>query len=217
MSSDLRGYQPPPLNDEAGPSPDLTPEDIYPVADSDAPAATRPSDGPYVETTLDDARRAYVKVHYERFAGYFDRCDAVGGMRLSFGLAPFLFGELWFLYRKMYLEGLLLLAASLLISGYMKTYYLAGPDAIPHLDPLIQLAAAILLSVLGKGLYWKATDRRIENAMRHYPRAPHQALAWLDSVGGVNVPIVIVVLALKIIFFGVVMAVGASMVESGAV
>lgn len=201
MNSDLRGYQPPPLDDEN-----------FPVAGSEAPVG-----GPPVETTLDDARRTYVQVHYERFAGVFARCDAVGGLRLSFGLAPFLFGELWFIYRKMYLEGLLLLAASLIISGYIHIHYPTGPEDFPNLNILVQLAAAILLGLVGKGLYWKATDRRIEQAMKRYPGEPYQALAWLDSVGGVNVPIVALVFAFKLVFYGVVMAIGASMAEAEAI
>jgi|GEM_PF-3799366 Protein of unknown function (DUF2628). len=200
MTSELRGYQPPPLDDE----PAYGPNENFPPAESDGAGG---------ETTLDDARRAYVKMHYERFAAVFARCDAVGGMRLSFGLAPFLFGELWFLYRKMYLEGFLLLAASLAISAYMNTIYLAGPDPFPHLDAFIQLAGAIILALLGKALYWKATDRQLEKAMRHFPGQPYKALAWLDSTGGVNVPIVVIMVILKLIFYGfygVVMAIAAS-------
>lgn len=207
MTSDWR--QPPPETEAENEARDSAPEEIFPLAEFEEAAAAPPVAEQYVESTLDDARRTYVKIHYERFAGLFDRCDAVGGMRLSFGLAPFLFGGLWFLYRKMYLEGFLLLAASLSLSAYVNIFYLTGPEAPPFLATLIQFSLAVLVGLCGKAFYWKATDRRIEKAMRLYPRGPQNALAWLDDTGGVNVPIVVLMGLFTVVFYGAVAAAGA--------
>lgn len=190
MSDESRGDQPPALDDGTGSVSCSYMDEIFPAA----------------ETTLDDARRTYVKIHYERFAGLFARCDAVGGMRLSFGLAPFLFGGLWFLYRKIYLEGLLLLAVSLSLSAY-EVYFMTNEAHSPPLLTLFQFSLAVLAGLYGGSIYWKATDRQIEKAMRHYPGQPDQALAWLDSTGGVNLPMVVLALIFKLVFCGAALAV----------
>lgn len=213
MNDDLRANGPKdPGNEADGHNSSL--EAIPAVGDT---AVREPAAAPYVESTLDDARSAYVGIHYERFEDLFARCDASNGVRLSFGLAPFLFGSLWFLYRKMYLEGFLLLLVSLPLSAYTTISRLVGPEAFSSPVTTLQFSLTVLAGLFGKALYWKATDRRIKKAMGLFPREPQRALAWLYSRGGVNIPIVVLMIGFIIACYVMMLVVAVNMIRSGAV
>jgi len=191
--------------------PESEPEMIYPLS----PEAVAVPDDWTSQITLDEVRQIYVKTNYERFGPVFDECDAFGKMRASLALAPFFFGYLWFFYRKMYLEGFLVLMAGFIVMGVIQTLAVQAPEMAPLAGLGLNLAVSLILAVYAKALYWKAVDRQIEKAMRLYPQDPARAISWLDNVGGVNVWIVVLVALIMLVVIGGLIALMAFMVESG--
>ncbi len=147
------------------------------------------------QITLEDARRIYVKRGYERFAGAFARCDEAGGLQISLAVAPFFFGWVWFLYRKMYIEGV-----AILVGNFVLSFVVGLFSSTDRAYFLISMIVGLTLAMFGKGLYWKAVDRQIARAMALFPQNPRQALVWLEARGGVNLWIVLVVLVLFSLF-----------------
>lgn len=141
-----------------------------------AAGAWRSDDGR--QLSLAEVRALYVGDKYHRFAEAFDSFDRAGKLQASFSWPAFFLGLVWFVYRKMYLEALVIFVAALL--GQL---LLSG---LTQGSGLISLGAALLLGLLAKGLYWKAVDRRIFQAMNLYPQEPAEAIAWLARRGGVN-------------------------------
>ena len=149
------------------------------------------------EITLEDVRRIYIKHGYERFEGTFASCDAAGGMQPSLVVAPFFISYAWFFYRKMYVEGLILMGLSFILMFIGGAMIQASPETGGMIVLGINLVFLLGMMVYGKALYWKAVDRKIARAMQAFPDNPQRAMAWLDNVGGTNIWIVLA-------FFGLV-------------
>ena len=159
------------------------------------------------EVTLEDVRRIYVKHGYERFAATFAGCDTAGGLVPSFVFAPFFISYAWFFYRKMYLEGLILMGASFLLMFIGGGVVQASPESGGAIVLGVNLVFLLGMMVYGKALYWRAVDRKIARAMQAFPDNPQKAMAWLDSVGGTNIWIVLA-------FFGLVFFIAFSLAAS---
>lgn len=130
------------------------------------------------EVSFDEARRIYVKTNYDRYHEAFEKCDAHGGIQPSFSVAAFFFGWLWFFYRKMYREGLLIL-------GFILILNFIGLSQ--NVLAVVSMAISTSLGIFGKGLYWMAVNRKIARAMELSPTNPRWALDWLSDTGGVNI------------------------------
>lgn len=149
--------------------------------------------------TLEDVRRIYVKRGYHRFEAVFANCDAGGGIQPSLAVAPFFISYAWFFYRKMYLEGLMLMGFSFILMFAGGVAVKVSPQTGGMVALGINMVFILGMMVYGKGLYWKAVDRKIDRAMRTFPDNPQQALTWLDKAGGTNIWIVLIFFAL--VFF----------------
>ncbi|MDR2946207.1 MAG: DUF2628 domain-containing protein [Candidatus Adiutrix sp.] len=134
----------------------------------------------------EDVRRLYVRGGYERFEGLFAACDAAGGMRPSFTIAPMFISYLWFFYRKMYREGAIFMALSfvLMLVGWKAIAY--SPETGGRLAMGLNLIFVLGMMVYGKALYWKSVDRKIDWALRTFSSSPEKALGWLERAGGTN-------------------------------
>ena len=204
MTQDLRGYRPDNPDCEAEPAAQPLAPETVPVPDEWTS-----------QVTLDEVRRIYVKPNYHRFSEVFAECDAYGGMRPSLAVAPFFFGYLWFFYRKMYLEGFLVLMAGGLVLGVVQALAVNSPQAASIAAFGLNLSVSIILTIYAKAIYWKAVDRQIEKAMRLYPQDPARALSWLDNIGGVNFWIVVIALAIMVVSFGGLAALVVHLSDSG--
>jgi hypothetical protein len=144
---------------------------------ADRPRETAPAPP---ATTLAEARAVAVGDRYLLVEESFNLFDAAG-FRPTFTWPALLFGFFWFVYRRMYLESVLIFLVGLILMNLSAT---AGSDA-EGLVMLLSLGFSLVLAVTGRWLYWKAVDRRLEQAMRLYPHDPERALAWLKMKGGV--------------------------------
>ncbi|MDR3038231.1 MAG: DUF2628 domain-containing protein [Candidatus Adiutrix sp.] len=150
-------------------NPELTTE-IGPFAEPE-PGPAPPA------STLAEARAACVGERYPLFEESFELFDAAGGFRPTFTWPPLLFGLLWFIYRRMYVEGAVIFAAGLINAALW-----AGVQG--SIMPAFSLVMALVMALTGRWLYWRAVDRRIERAMLLYPREPDRALGRLKRRGG---------------------------------
>jgi hypothetical protein len=142
-------------------------------------------------STLSEARAAYVGRRYPLFEESFNLFDEAKGFRLTFIWPPLIFGLLWFIYRRMYFEA----ALAFLFGLAMMFMRAAWGEAGEGLIMFMSLGFSLILAGTGRWLYWKAVDRRLEQAMRLFPREPDRALAWLKYKGGVAPLAVILTLA----------------------
>ena len=140
-------------------------------------------------STLSEARAAYVGRRYPLFEESFSLFDEAGGFRATFIWPPLLFDLLWFIYRRMYLEAALAFLIKLALM------FMAWGEGGEGPVMLISLGFSLILAITGRWLYWRAVDRRLEQAMRLFPSEPERALAWLKDKGGVSPLSVILTLA----------------------
>ncbi|MDR2726332.1 MAG: DUF2628 domain-containing protein [Candidatus Adiutrix sp.] len=145
-------------------------------------------------TTLAEARAAVVGNRYLLFEESFSLFDAKG-FRLTFTWPPLFIGPLWFIYRRMYLEGFL---AWVFLTG------LRGAIGFDReaLGLAVVASFSLALSLTGRWFYWKAVDRRLEQAMRRYPHDPDRALAWMKLKGGADLLTVMVLLFIVFLVVG---------------
>lgn len=197
------GYEQPSAS--GGPSDEAGPQG--PPFGEELPGWTR-------EVTLEDVRRIYVKQGYERFEPLFANCDANGGMQPSLVVAPFFISYAWFFYRKMYLEGLILMGLSFILMFVGGAMMKASPQTGGMVVLGINLVFLLGMMVYGKAIYWKAVDRKIARAMQAFPDNPQKALAWLDNVGGTNIWIVLAFFGL-VFFIAFSLAAGMTAMEQG--
>ena len=149
--------------------------------------------------TLAEARAAFVGRRYPLFEESFSLFDAAGGFRPTFIWPPLLFGLFWFVYRRMYLEAFLAFMAGLLLV-YLRAALGEGGEGLAL---FMSFGFSLALALTGRWLYWRAVDRRLEQAMRLFPNEPDRALAWLKWKGGVDFPAVICALVgLMLLGFG---------------
>lgn len=197
MTKDLRHYQKPETGQnsankaEAGPDSPKQAEEVPGLTKQAQESPGLDANYEYWDSykSFDDVRRIYVKTKYHRYQSAFDSCDAQGGIQMSFSFGALIFGWLWFFYRKMYKEGLLILGAGILLNiifhiwGLEKNFAIAGG---------ISLLFYIATGIYGKGLYWMAANSQIARAMDLSPSNPRGALHWLSENGGVHTWMLIV-------------------------
>ncbi|RYZ54282.1 MAG: DUF2628 domain-containing protein [Sphingobacteriales bacterium] len=92
---------------------------------------------------------------------YQDYCD--GKNRITLNVWAFLFGIFWFLYRKMYVEALLLFAF-LLLEGFAEEYLWEQLfDSTPG-TWVSRIVSGVVTCLLGNYLYFRKADRVIAHA-----------------------------------------------------
>jgi len=158
---------------------------------ADRPPETAPSPP---ATTLAEARAAVVGNRYLLFEDSFRLFDSAGGFRPTFTWQALIFDVLWFIYRRMYLEAVLAFLAVLVLTSLGA---LVSGNA--GLVLFMGLGFRLALAVTGRWFYWKAVDRRLEQAMRRYPDDPDRALTWLKLKGGVDPLAVILIFAVQLV------------------
>ena len=146
--------------------------------------------------SVQQAREAYVGHKYILLESFFDACDRKGGMESSFCFPAFLFGPFWYLYRKMYAEAGIYFLAGLIITV---AQFALGLEDHQGLNLVVSLGLAVASGLLGRGLYWKAVNRKLVEGKRLYGATP-RALAWLQAKGGVNVWVIWVGLGFAVLY-----------------
>jgi hypothetical protein len=147
---------------------------------------------PEKPVTLEEAREAYVQKNYILYEESFRRFDEIDGFRFTFCWPVFFAGILWFLYRKMYIESLIIFLIGLVTVGA------AGALGIPGGSLPFSACLSVVLALSARWFYWKAVDRRVTRAWEIYGENPGKALAWLRAKGGVNAWVVAVIMVLAL-------------------
>lgn len=143
--------------------------------------------------TKNEVYRIYVKSNYEWYEKAFTKFDSDRKFHYSFSFAAFFFGHFWFFYRKMYVEGFILIAVQI-IAGILIEYTY---DSSRGVGAGFQLVVA----TWAKFLYWEAVNRKIVRARTLSPQGTRQALSWLEAKGGVNYWIILVALVVEGLLF----------------
>ncbi len=149
--------------------------------------------------TLEEAREAYVQKNYAGFERSFKAFDEAGGFRFTFSVVVFFAGVLWFLYRKMYVEALFIFTFSLIAGGVAGA--LVPPGESDWLLRSFSICMSAVLAFSARWFYWKAVDRKVEQAWDRSGGNPREALVWLRQKGGVNLGLVLAILAGILLFF----------------
>lgn len=176
--------------------PNVTSTDVTPAGPWQVEEGPR---GPR-QLSLKEVRELYVGDNYYRFATDFELFDEVGGLRPTFSIPAFFLGAIWFVYRKMYIEALIVCLAAFSLQ------WLAGLFNISEgLASMSSFGVAIFLALVAKSLYWKAVDRKVAQAMNLYPADPPKAVAWLQGKGGTNLigALVFAAVLLAIVYYSV--------------
>ncbi len=123
------------------------------------------------------------------------------GQRYSFNFFAFLFGLFWFIYRKMYLEVILVIFL-LVLEGALEE--LIVPESLSKEAYVIgTLAVASIVGFLANNLYIRKANRTIQAAKAMSQDIETQK-AYLNKKGGVSyiVLIVLLLLLLGLVFYG---------------
>jgi hypothetical protein len=134
------------------------------------------------------------KEEYAAFLGskadyYLDKWESIAqGSKNNLNGYAFLFGLFWFLYRKMYLLSLIILAI-LTLESIVETaileYFNAGPDTYKIMNMVAYIVCSFIFGSYGNWLYLKDTQRQI----RRLKKAPvNQETYWtkLKKAGGTS-------------------------------
>ena len=146
--------------------------------------------------SVQQAREAYVGQKYILFESFFAACDRKGGMEGSFCFPAFLFGPFWYLYRKMYAEAGIYFLAGIIITV---AQFALGLEEHQGINLAVSLGLALASGLLGRGLYWRAVNRKLVEGKSLYGATP-RALAWLQAKGGVNVWVIWVGLGFAVFY-----------------
>lgn len=105
-----------------------------------------------------DYYEAYLGNNVEYYAVRFDKIDA--GQTIVFNIYAFFFGFFWLTYKKLYIEGLIILVIITAIQ-----YFLPENGGV---DRFINILFAIGMGCFGNYLYYKKTIRVVEKTREKY-------------------------------------------------
>ena len=145
------------------------------------------------------------EIHIKTFFGknsdyYFDKWNEYkNGRIISFRPFAFLFGLFWFLYRKMYREGLLM-GLLILIEGIIEEYILTDIFNIQEgdrkgFDLIIIILIAAFSGMFGNYIYMKSSERKIKKILST-DLSEEEKMKKLEGTGGTSWIFFIVVLAI---------------------
>ncbi|REC45297.1 DUF2628 domain-containing protein [Chryseobacterium pennipullorum] len=126
------------------------------------------------------------------------------GKKFRFSYSALIFGILWFLYRKMYLEFFIIFFVY-----YLETIFenlvltkLIGIEQTKFVNFSVTIVLLILLGIIGNNLYIKKAKRTLRNAEQKYSEIEKQK-EYIIKKGGTSYIYVTILLALLIlaIFF----------------
>jgi len=124
--------------------------------------------------------------------------------KYSFNIGAFFFGLLWLVYRKMYVESIILLGF-ILLEGMIEEFLLAQFDYFDAtttnlISIVVSIAISTIVGFLGNKLYLNHTNRKIEAIKKE----KHSAEAYqqiLKERGGTSMTAAIIGLLLYMLFF----------------
>jgi hypothetical protein len=170
-----------PINPYAAPK---TPADMASVVGTRAHDLTREE----VDAFVGD-RHMYYWGNWQRAVG--------GGLRAGFNWAAFFLNFAWLLYRKMYREFFIAMAAVVGLGVVQGVAESVTEKNLDTLDKVVNLVVAVTMGMLGNGLYLRRAQREIGNARAREPD-PERRTALLKARGGTSWIGVLVAIAVGI-------------------
>jgi uncharacterized protein DUF2628 len=183
------------LGMEAGPPPAGP---INPYAAPETPADMASAVGIGVHDLTREEVEAFVGDNYKYYWGNWQRAVA-GGLRAGFNWPAFFLNFAWLLYRKMYREFFIGIAAVIglgIVQGVVESLTEKNLDA---LDKVENIVIAVTMGLLGNGLYLRKARREIGRA-RAQEADPERRAALLKARGGTSWIGLLVAIALGIGF-----------------
>lgn len=109
------------------------------------------------------------------------------GKKFTFNYAAFFFGVFWFLYRRMYLEALLIYSF-FFVEGCFEKFFLApiiGVEQTKLVGYIITIFMLIIIGFWGNLLYLNKAKKTIEKAEEKFPEYEQQK-KYLSKKGGTS-------------------------------
>lgn len=142
----------------------------------------------------------YVQKNKSYYTGKLKKYNS--GQRFSFNVFAFFFGAFWFLYRKMYVEAILIVIA-LILEGFLESIILTnkiGQDQSTIVNMLGTITLWTIIGFLGNYFYLRKADKTILFAKQNYP--DNELLKkYLKEKGGVRFVFLLVIIIVIISFF----------------
>ena len=124
------------------------------------------------------------------YLGVWDRYQS--GENLPFKPYAFLFGIFWFIYRKMYFEGLVIFLVSVLIGAIEQAvfsrYLFPSPDQMRIISMVTNVTLACILGFSANYLYMKHTERKMAGFDNHASNK-EEFTEILSKKGGTNLTV----------------------------
>ena len=143
----------------------------------------------------------------ELFETYFKRSKSYyldrwikfkDGQKITFNVFAFLFGLLWFIYRKMYIEALVL-STVILGEGILEILILPE-DAGSTTNIMATILIATGAGLLGNYFYFRKAEKVVQNAKAKFSEFEQQKI-FLSNKGGVSYVFLIAIGAIILLFF----------------
>ena len=144
---------------------------------------------------IEEAREAWVGDRYEKFEESFSQFDEEESFRFTVCWPAFFLGGFWFLYRKIYRMGILLVLATVLLQFIFGIF---GPLG----SMLMILAAHLFCAMTGNWYYWQLVEEKTQEALDLFAGEPRQMRGWMAVQGGTDMrPIVVAALLIALRIF----------------
>lgn len=149
------------------------------------------------ERSLPDEK--YLAAYFGRQSGYYiEKYQAYrSGDKFSFNIAPFFIGFFWFFYRKLWLEGILVvlfILVSGMIEGVLYELFTVSEDVQTMIFYISSFAFGALWGFLGNYFYIRKADKSINNILSATDNEIER-MYLLTKKGGVSlVPFIILLL-----------------------
>ncbi len=135
---------------------------------------------------------------------YFSKLEAFENKKkISFNIYAFLFGFLWFLYRKMYRQAMYLIACVVLVSAGENLYFGARLTSEPHLALILNGVNTLLFSLFtgffGNWIYLVFAKKEIARIIQHTENDEQLRMKLIAQRGSTSHLWVIVILVIMLI------------------
>lgn len=153
-----------------------------------------------VDFSDDDTREELKTFVGDKFEYFFSKWIMFdNGKWVSFNLAAFFLGMIWFLYRKMYLEAVVIFGCLLLEGFLMELIFEEGTTIYIIVDSITTIVYSLLICVSANYLYMKSAERKIAK-LKDKGYSKEELLMRIEQKGGTSMASVLLVIAILILF-----------------
>ena len=145
----------------------------------------------------------YEEFFQKRKSYYLDKWAKLrNGQKFSFNVFAFLFGLFWFMYRKMYIEAIIVFVA-IIAESFLEELILTnniGQDTRKVISIVGIIVIATIIGFLGNYFYLRKADRIIQVAKKKYTDNEQQKI-FLKKKGGISFIFLIIILVIILLLF----------------